>query len=262
MGIAALYDIHGNLPALDAVLADVTRAGVDRIVVGGDVLPGPMARECLERLQSLDVPTQFIRGNGDRETLEESPDRPSRLPESARLQLRWCRGQLDERQAAAVAAWPPHVRVEVPGLGSLLFCHATPRNDEEVVTQLIPADVLLPIYDGAGDVVVCGHTHIQYDRMAGRTRVVNAGSVGMPFEKPGAYWLLIDTGRSEDRRLRNPIELRCTSYDLDAAADAVRRTSFPDAEQFASIYVLQPPDMLETFTKYGLEALKAAGHGA
>ena len=262
MRIAALYDIHGNLPALDAVLADVVRAGVDRVVVGGDVLPGPMARECLERLQSLDVPTEFLRGNGDRETLEESPDRPSRIPEPGRLQLRWCRRQLDDRQAAAVAAWPPHVRLEVPGLGSVLFCHATPRNDEEVVTQLIPEDLLLSVYAGAGDVVVCGHTHMQYDRMVGPTRVVNAGSVGMPFERPGAYWLLIDAGRSEDRRLRNPIELRRTAYNLDAAADAVRGTPFPDAEQFASVYILQPPDMLQMFTNYGLDALKAAGHGA
>ena len=262
MRVAALYDIHGNLPALDAVLADVVRAGVDRVVVGGDVLPGPMARECLERLESLDVPTEFLRGNGDRETLEESPDRPSRIPEPGRLQLRWCRSQLDISQAAAVAAWPPHVRLDVPGLGSVLFCHATPRNDEEVVTQLIPEELLLSVYAGAGDVVVCGHTHMQYDRMVGRTRVVNAGSVGMPFEKPGAYWLLIDAGRSEDRRPGNPIELRRTAYNLDAAADAVRGTSFPDAEQFASVYILQPPDMLQMFTNYGLDALKAAGYGA
>ena len=258
MRIAALYDIHGNLPALDAVLADVARESVDRVVVGGDVLPGPMARECLRRLESLDVPTEFLRGNGDRETLEESPDRPSRIPEAARLQLRWCRSQLDDSQAAAVAAWPPHVRLDVPGLGSVLFCHATPRNDEEVVTQLIPEELLLSIYDGAGDVVVCGHTHIQYDRMVGRTRVVNAGSVGMPFEPAGAYWLLIDAGRSP----HNPVELRRTAYDLDAAADAVRGTSFPDAEHFASVSILKPPDMLQMFTNYGLDALKAAGHGA
>jgi len=252
MRIAALYDIHGNLPALDAVLAEVAREGVDRVVVGGDVLPGPMARECLRRLESLDVPTEFLRGNGDRETLDESPDRPSRVPVSARVQLRWCRSQLDDAQAAAVAAWPPHVRLDVPDLGAVLFCHATPRNDEEVVTQLIPEELLLAIYDGAGDVVVCGHTHIRYDRMIGRTRVVNAGSVGMPFERPGAYWILIDGG----------IEFRRTSYDLEAAAEAVRRTSFPDAAQFASVYILQPPDMLQMFTTYGLDALKAAGHGA
>jgi putative phosphoesterase len=253
MRIAALYDIHGNLPALDAVLADVRRAGVDRIVVGGDVLPGPMPRETLDRLHSLDLPTDFLRGNGDRETLDEHPDRPSRIPESGRQQLRWCRSQLDDSRLAAVAGWPADVRLDVPGLGSVLFCHATPRNDEEVVTQLIPEELLRPIYDGVADLVVCGHTHMQYDRMVGATRVVNAGSIGMPFEAPGAYWLLLDAGR---------VELRRTSYDLESAAAAVRRTAFPDAEPFASVYILQPPDMLQAFTQYGLQALQAAGDGA
>lgn len=253
MRVAALYDIHGNLPALEAVLADARAAGVDRIVVGGDVLPGPMPRETLARLESLDVPTEYVRGNGDRETLEESPDRPSRIPESGRRQLRWCRAQLDDVQAAAIAAWPPHVRLAFDGLGSVLFCHATPRSDEEVVTHLLPEPLVRPIFEGAADIVVCGHIHVQFDVKVGRTRVVNAGSVGMPFEQPGAYWLLIESSR---------VELRRTEYDLHAAAAAVRRTAFPDAETFASVYILQPPDMLQTFTHYGLEALKAAGHGA
>jgi putative phosphoesterase len=256
MRVAALYDIHGNLPALDAVLAAVRQAGVDRVVVGGDVLPGPMPRETIARLQALDLPTDFVRGNGDRETLEEASDRPSRLPEPARRQLRWCRGQLDDAQAEMVAGWAPHVRLDMPGIGSVLFCHATPRSDEEVVTHLIPEPLLQPIVDGAADLVVCGHIHVQFDVMVGRTRFVNAGSVGMPFEKPGAYWLLLDAGT------RDGVALRRTSYDLEAAAAEIRRTAFPDAEQFASVYVLQPPDLLQTFTQYGLEALKAAGHGA
>jgi putative phosphoesterase len=253
MRIAALYDIHGNQPALDAVLAEVGQARVDRVVVGGDVLPGPMPRATLHRLQSLDVPVDFVRGNGDRETLEESPDRPSRIPEPARQQLRWCRAQLTDTEAQAIAAWPATVRLEVPGIGSVLFCHATPRSDEEVVTHLIPEPLLRPVIEGAADLVVCGHIHVQFDIMVGRTRFVNAGSVGMPFEKPGAYWLLIDGGG---------VTLRRTAYDLEAAAASVRATAFPDAEQFASVYILQPPDMLQTFTNYGLEALKAASHGA
>ena len=261
MRVAALYDIHGNLPALDAVLIDVARAGVDRIVVGGDVLPGPMPRETLTRLLSLDLPVEFVRGNGDRETLEESPERASRIPEAGRRQLRWCRTELDDVQRAAVASWPATVRLDMPGLGAVLFCHATPRSDEEVVTQLVPEALLGPMYDGVADVVVCGHTHIRYDRKVGRTRVVNAGSVGMPFEAPGAYWLLMDGG-SEDPRLRTGIDMRCTTYDLESAAARVRRTAFPDAEQFASVYMLQPPDMLQTFTSYALDALKAADHVA
>jgi predicted phosphodiesterase len=262
MRIAALYDIHGNLPALDAVLAEVRDAGVDRVVVGGDVLPGPMPRDTMARLQSLDGPTDFLRGNGDRETLDESPD-PSRIPESGRRQLGWCRAQLDDSQRAAVAAWPPHVRLDVAGIGSVLFCHATPRSDEEVMTHLMPEPILRPIVEGVADLVVCGHIHVQFDMMVGRTRVVNAGSVGMPFERPGgAYWLLIDAGRPEGLQLRGGVELRRTAYDLPAAAADVRRTEFPDAEQFASVYILEPPDMLQIFTQYGLEAMKAAGHGA
>ena len=253
MRIAALYDIHGNLPALEAVLADVARAAVDRIIIGGDVLPGPMPRDTLARLASLEVPTRFLRGNGDRETLEELPERPSRIPESAREQLRWCRAQLTEAQARDIDGWPATIRLDVPGLGSVLFCHATPRSDEEVVTHLMPVPLVQPIVEGAADVVVCGHIHVQFDMMVGRTRVVNAGSVGMPFEQPGAYWLLIDDGA---------LELRRTSYDLEAAASRVRQTAFPQAEQFASMYILSPPDMLQTFTQYGLEALKAASHGA
>jgi len=261
MRVAALYDLHGNRPALDAVLADVERAGVDRVVVGGDVLPGPMPRETLERLQSLDVPVDYLRGNGDRETLQEHPERPSRIPETARQQLRWCRAQLSDVQALAIEAWPATLRYDVPGVGSVLFCHATPRSDEKVVTHLIPEALLQPIFDGVADLVVCGHTHLQFDIRVGHTRVVNAGSVGMPFEKPGAYWLLL-TGGSEDPQLRDGVQLRRIEYDLEAAATAVRRTAFPDAEQFASVYILNPPDLLQTFTQYGLEALKGAAHGA
>jgi len=252
MRIAALYDIHGNLPALDAVLADVAREGVNLVVIGGDVLPGPMPVEVLDRLEALDVPTRFLQGNGDRETLAEEPGRPSRLPESARLQLRWTRAQLDERRAAVVGTWPPHLRVDIPQLGSVLFCHATPRSDEEVVTRLVPEPLLQPIFDGVADVVVCGHTHMQFDITVGGTRVVNAGSVGMPFEAPGAYWLLLD----------RELELRRTPYDAGAAAAAIRRTGFPDAERFASTYILNPPDMLQTFTHYGLSQIEAATRGA
>jgi len=252
MRIAALFDVHGNLPALEAVLAEVERAGVDRVVIGGDVLPGPMPRETLARLQSLEVPADFLRGNGDRETLEERPDRPTRVPETARQQLRWCRAILSDAQALAVEAWPLTLGYDVAGIGSVLFCHATPRSDEEVFTHLVPEPLLQPIFDGVADLVVCGHTHVQFDVMVGRTRVVNAGSVGMPFDGPGASWLLIDDG----------IQLRRTAYDRESAAAAVRRTAFPDAEQFASIYILNPPDMLQTFTNYALAALENATHGA
>src|SRR4051794_18849150 len=226
--VAALYDIHGNLPALEAVLRDVHDAGVDLVVVGGDVLPGPMPRECLALLQSLDVPARFIQGNGDREVVAPTGAVPAPYVAS----MRWNAAQLTGDEARLLAGWPLTVSVAVSGIGDVLFCHATPRNDTEIFTRLTPEERLLPIF-GALDVplAVCGHTHMQFDRRIGPVRVVNAGSVGMPFGEPGAYWLLLGAG----------VELRRTSYDLAAAAQRIRATAYPNAEEFAANNVLQPP---------------------
>ena len=146
-------------------------------------------------------------------------------------------------QQRLLARWPQTLSVEVPALGDVLFCHATPRNDSEIFTRLTPDDRLAPIFGAAAaNVVVCGHTHMQFDRTIGRTRVVNAGSVGMPFGEPGAYWLLLGPG----------LEFRHTPYDLRRAAERVRETQYPQAEDFAAHYVLQPPSeskMLEVFTR-------------
>jgi diadenosine tetraphosphatase ApaH/serine/threonine PP2A family protein phosphatase len=112
------------------------------------------------------------------------------------------------------------------------FCHATPRNDTEIFSRETPDEKLIPIFDTIGaSVVVCGHTHMQFDRIIGSTRVVNAGSVGMPFGKPGAYWLLLDNG----------LKLKRTDYDLEKAAQRIRGTDYPQAEQFAAGNVLDPP---------------------
>jgi putative phosphoesterase len=239
--VAAIYDIHGNLPALEAVLEDVRRAGVELVVVGGDVLPGPMPRETLDRLFELDLPIQFIRGNGDRLTLEERSGADVGLPEAIRATVRWTAEQLSPADVRRITAWPETLRIDVRGLGDVLFCHATPRNDTEVFTRLTPEDRLLPIFEPPGaSVVVCGHTHMQFDRMIGRTRVVNAGSVGMPYGDPGAYWLLLGPG----------VQLRRTSYDLERASERIRATSYPQAGAFVDNDLLHPRserDMVELF---------------
>jgi putative phosphoesterase len=239
MRIAALYDIHGNLPALEAVLADVRRAGVDQIVVGGDVVPGPMPHETLACLTALDRPVEFIRGNGDREALNwKRGDETSIIPEHFREAMRWNAAQLTDEDVALMASWPLTLRV-----GEVVFCHATPRNDTEIFTRRTAEATLQPIFDAVkAPVVVCGHTHMQFDRRVGATRVVNAGSIGMPFQEAGAYWLLLGPD----------VELRRTAYDLAAAADRIRRTAYPQAEEFAAKSVLQPPSaeaMLDAFAK-------------
>jgi putative phosphoesterase len=240
MRVAMLYDIHGNLPALEAVLDDIREVGVDRVVVGGDVLPGPMPRETLACLLDLDIPIQFIHGNGDREVLAWMRGTgTSTLPAPVQEILRWTAQQLDREHERILGAWPPTLRVAIPGLGDVLCCHATPRNDTEMFTRLTPAKRLVPIFGGVdAPVVICGHTHMQFDRTIGRTRVVNAGSVGMPFSEPGAYWLLLRPG----------VQLRHTPYDLAKAADRIRDTHYPQAQEFAAHSVLQPPseeEMLE-----------------
>lgn len=243
MRVAALYDIHGNLPALEAVLHDVRQAEVDRVVVGGDVLPGPMPRETLARLLDLDIPVQFILGNGDREVLARMRGiETGTVPEPFREVIRWNAQQLEPEHDALLGGWPKTLRVQIPGIGAVLFCHGTPRSDTEIFTRLTPEDSLVPLF-AALDValVVCGHTHMQFDRAVANVRVVNAGSVGMPFGEPGAYWLAIGPN----------IELRYTPYDLAQAAERVRGTEYPQAQDFAARSILQPPserEMLELFS--------------
>jgi putative phosphoesterase len=237
MRVAALYDIHANLPALEAVLDDIRTAGVDRVVVGGDVLPGPMPRESLATLLAFEIPVQFIRGNGDHEVIAPS----GAVPEAYRESVRWNAEQLRPEDAQRLADWPLTVRIRIDGIGEVLFCHATPRNDTEIFTRLTPDEKLLPIFGGLGvPLAVCGHTHMQFDRTIGTVRVVNAGSVGMPFGAAGADWLLLGPD----------VQLRHTSYNLAEAADRIRATRYPKADEFAARNVLQPPseqDILDAF---------------
>src|SRR5207249_1981333 len=167
---------------------DIRQAEADQIVVGGDVVPGPMPRQTLARLLDLDIPVQFIQGNGDREVLARMRGTETgTVPEQFREVMRWNAQQLHPEHEQLLASWPPTLRVDIGGLGEVLFCHATPRSDTEVFTRLTPEDRLLPVFEGLNvPLVVCGHTHMQFDRVIGKVRIVNAGSVGMPYGEPGA----------------------------------------------------------------------------
>jgi len=244
MKVAALYDIHGNLPALDAVLREVREQAVDQIVVGGDVVLGPMPRECLSRVMELDIPTLFVKGNCDREVVTRMSglSAPSALPAQVQESVTWVASQLSQLQRSVMDEWPATVSLNVGALGKVLFCHATPQNDVDIFTKLTPESKVVSMM-GAVDaaVIVCGHTHMQFDRKVGRYRIVNAGSVGMPFAEPGAYWLLL----GED------IVCKRTEYDVMGAAGRIRETRYPQAGEFASRNVLQPPpeaDMLQRFS--------------
>jgi putative phosphoesterase len=248
MRAAAIYDIHSNLPALEAVLAEIQREKVDQVVVGGDVFPGPMPRETLTRLLTLDVPVHFILGNGDREVLARlRGDETDGVPEQFREAMRWVAQQLHPEDERVLAGWPKTLRLQIDGLGEVLFCHATPRNDTEMFTRTTPEERLMPVFEGVdAPIVICGHTHMQFDRVAGGIRIVNAGSVGMPFGDPGAYWMLLGPG----------VQLRHTAYDLASAAERVRNTKYPQAEDFAARSILQPPPEAEVLAAFAKVELK------
>lgn len=247
MPVAAIYDIHANLPALEAVLEDIRLAKAERIVVGGDVLPGPMPRETIQFLLNLDIPVQFIHGNGDREVLARMRGiETSGVPEKFRGVIDWTAQQLQPEHEQLLAAWPSTLQLDIDGLGTVLFCHATPRNDTEIFSRNTPEERLVPVLAGVhANMVVCGHTHMQFERKVGATRILNAGSVGMPFGQPGADWLLLGPG----------VEFRHTSYNLTRAAERIRATAYPQAEEFVQHNILHPPaekDMLEAFSRVEL----------
>lgn len=209
MRVAALHDVHGNLPALEAVLAEVAALGVDKIVCGGDVAAGPFPRECVARLHEHRA--VFVRGNADRDL---SPWLLSELPVDVQVFLTEL----------------PHRLV----LGDVLYCHGSPRSEDEILTRVSPPERLAVALEGVEQaLVVGGHTHVQFEAVAGGVRFVNAGSVGMPYEgRRGAFWALLDGTR---------VELRHTPYAVEAAGVAIRATAYPDAEELATS-LLEPVD--------------------
>ena len=241
MRVAALYDIHGNDAALAAVLAEIDAIGVDLIVIGGDVAGGAFPREAVDAVRALGDRAVTIRGNGERELIEAR----LRLDAgTARIdaddvwssRTHWAAGLLEPEQLEWMRALPPLSSVEIDGLGDVLFCHASPRNDEEIITPLSPESRVAPMLAGlAQRTVVLGHTHVQFDlRVAGR-RLVNAGSVGMPYaESAAAYWALLGPD----------VELRRSAYDVEATAARIRATDVPDADELAD-GLARPPGAAE-----------------
>ncbi len=251
MRIAALYDIHGNLPALNAVLAELEHIQPDLIVIGGDIVSGPMPRQTLERLDQLGNTVFAIRGNADREVVTAFDDLPlvQSIPEEVREVTRWVAQQLEQAQRDFLAQLPEFKTFHVEGLGDVLFCHATPRNDEELFTPITPQERLDTIFAGVEQpTVICGHTHIQFERHVGNIRILNAGSVGMPYaDALGAYWLLLEP---------KGIEFRRTVYNGEVAAQAVKKSGYPQAQDFAEENILHVPTAAEATEVFEQMAMK------
>lgn len=216
MNVLALYDIHGNIDALEAVLADPQATDPDMVVVGGDAVPGPFARAMLARVEELGVPLRWIRGNGEREVAEAIGASALADDDLAARTAAITAAEIGDEQARALGELP--LTVELDGV---LFCHASPRRDDEILTRLSSPERWTDALGGvAAPLVVAGHTHQQDDRVVGDVRFVNAGSVGLPYEGDGAArWLWVADGVPE---------LRHTAYDAADTGARILAAGWPD----------------------------------
>ncbi|MYW19832.1 metallophosphoesterase [Streptomyces sp. SID2955] len=222
--VAVLSDIHGVLPALEAVLAEPDVVRADLIVLTGDIACGPQPSAVLDLLTGLGDRVAWIRGNADRELVEYRRGLRDSIPDpigpSAARDLR-------EDQVDLLAGLPTSLTLPVEGLGTVLFCHATPRDDEEVLLVDSPLGHWARAFADVGPevaTVVCGHTHMPFTRLAAGRLVVNPGSVGMPYGRPGAHWALLGPD----------VRLRRTLLDVPSAtARIAAASSFEQAAEWA-----------------------------
>ena len=212
--------MHGNAPALAAVLEEIRRERVDLVVFCGDLTWGPLPRETLALVRALETPVRFVRGNAERALEEDAEERAE-----------WLRALHSEADRELLRGFEPAVVVDVDGLGPTRFCHGSPRSDEECVTERTPPERVREFLEGVSErVIVTAHTHVRYDRTVEGARLVNPGSVGMPYEGAhGAYWALLGPD----------IEHRRTEYDVDRAADLYRASGDPRSELMVEM-LLEP----------------------
>jgi putative phosphoesterase len=225
--VAVLADVHGNAVALAAVLDELEREQPDAIDHCGDLTWGPLPEATLALLEGRGV--LFVRGNADRAVAELAAG--LRDDAEATPRERWLLERHDVHATALLASFPATLELDVEGLGDVLFCHGSPRSDEELVTVETPEARLADAIAGVrADVVVSAHTHVRYERRALGCTFLNPGSVGMPYEgRPGAYWALLGPG----------IDHRCTPYDLEETERRYLATGDPLTDEM--IEILQRP---------------------
>jgi predicted phosphodiesterase len=187
--------------------------GDAQLVFGGDVAWGPMPVETVDRIRGLDA--LCLRGNADRDLGDD-----------------WIESQLGPERLEWLTSLPPQIELDVEGLGRVLFCHGSPRSDEEMLLRTASEERLTEILAGvAADVVVCGHTHMQFHRAVGDKHVVNAGSVGLPYGATGAHWLELGPGIQHRRTAYDPAPLRASEW--PRAAEIVSVVESPPSEEQA-----------------------------
>lgn len=241
--VAVLSDVHGVLPVLEAVLAEPAVAEADLVVVTGDHAAGPQPGQVLDRLTALSDRVVLVRGNADRELVALARGEALEPPDEVSP---WAAAQLTAEHVALLADLPHPSTLDVDGFGPVLFCHGTPRSDEEVVLVDSRLQRWAEVFTGLPPevmTVVCGHTHMPFVRLVDRRLVVNPGSIGMPYRRPGGAWALLHAGA---------VTLHHTSIDVDAAvARVVAGSDYPDRQEWADYFLRAAASDTDTLTAFG-----------
>lgn len=225
--LAVISDVHGNLPALEAVLKDIAdRGGVDQYVMLGDYAamnawPG----ECVTRLRTLPN-CLHVRGNTDRYALSENASGDPAKPHPLQAVFNWTRARLDADDRAFLRDLPVSHTIDV-GAHRLIATHSTLDSDERSVNQATPDAELVELFKGdSATMLLTGHTHVQYARRLGATgkQIINPGSVGVPFDgdQRAAYAMV-----AADEVGNLTVRLRRVAYDVEAAISGVRAAGCP-----------------------------------
>lgn len=200
------------------------------MIVGGDLAWRPEPRQVMDLLMDYKDEFVFIRGNVDRE-VSYRYGKEKGLDDLTAALNHWCADQLTEEQLQFLQNLPEKTTMTIDGLGEILFVHGSPRSDEEAIRIHTTEEEIRPMVEKVRqDIIVCGHTHIQFDRMVAGKRIINAGSVGLQSRAAGACWALLGPG----------VELKVTPYDTKAASERILKSNAPYKEDFADHY-LNPP---------------------
>ena len=243
--VAVLSDVHGVLPVLEAVLAEPDVAEADLVVITGDHAAGPQPAEVLHRLSALGGRVVLVRGNADRELVALARGQQSTVGAPYEIDV-WAAQQLTADQVTTLAGLPHPVTLDVTGFGPVVFCHGTPRDDEEVVLVDTRLERWAEVFSELPDevrTVVCGHTHMPYIRLVDRRLIINSGSIGMPYGRPGGAWALLREGA---------VTLRTTDLDIDAAIEqVVQHSSYPGRREWAEYYLRAAASDAEAVAAFG-----------
>ncbi|MDD1743230.1 MAG: metallophosphatase family protein [Methanomassiliicoccales archaeon] len=212
--LAIVSDIHSNLPALDVVLEQIAREGVDQVLCAGDIVGyGPHPNQVIERLKKIEI--MAIQGNHDRAVLAHDS---SNMNIQAQDAVWWTIGELKPEGLDYLSRLGAQLSFNWNGLKVAIF-HGSPRNPDEYVPEEGADQELLEL--AKCDLLVLGHTHVPFVKSLDRGTIVNPGSVGQPRDGDPRASLTI-----YDHRLRR-FEVKRLAYDIDAVAEAMRESSLP-----------------------------------